>query len=224
MRLWCAVIPAEALNALPVFPLPSTVLFPGTALPLQVFEPRYCALTRDVMGGHQAFAIAMLKNAAAKAEIQPEIHRVACIGKVVHHERAEGGAERYNLVVHGLRRVILREELPLKDGYRRFRSAAVPKPSSVDLRAARHELARLQSCVMSLRQVAQAADAQLVEVLGSTADPLRLADILCAVLVEDAQKRQELLEASLQSRLVSLIDEVASTMVQLRPAETVQLN
>lgn len=35
---------------LPVFPL-GTVIFPGTALPLHVFEPRYLALMDDLTGG-----------------------------------------------------------------------------------------------------------------------------------------------------------------------------
>ncbi len=218
------MIPAEALNELPVFPLPCAVLFPGTALPLHVFEPRYCAMTQDALAGHQAIAIAMLKNEATIAEPQPEIYRVACIGKIVHHERAAGTTERYNIVVHGLRRVILRDELPLKRGYRRFRSAALPKPTPSELSEAQDELAHLQSCVISLCDAAQGADAELVEVLSSTSDPVRLADILCAVLVEDAHKRQALLEASLRPRLVALIDEVADTMVHFSQATSVQLN
>ena len=32
---------AEELARLPVFPLPRVVFFPGTALPLHLFEPRY---------------------------------------------------------------------------------------------------------------------------------------------------------------------------------------
>ncbi|MDQ2726260.1 MAG: LON peptidase substrate-binding domain-containing protein, partial [Actinomycetota bacterium] len=35
---------------MPLFPL-GTVMFPGTALPLHVFEPRYRALMDDLTGG-----------------------------------------------------------------------------------------------------------------------------------------------------------------------------
>ncbi|HEY4102901.1 MAG TPA: LON peptidase substrate-binding domain-containing protein, partial [Polyangiaceae bacterium] len=43
----------EDLANLPLFPLPNAVLFPGAVLPLHVFEPRYRALTRDVLAGRK---------------------------------------------------------------------------------------------------------------------------------------------------------------------------
>jgi uncharacterized protein len=38
------------MASLPLFPL-STVLMPGARLPLQIFEPRYVALLRDLLSG-----------------------------------------------------------------------------------------------------------------------------------------------------------------------------
>ena len=34
---------------LPIFPLPGALLLPGGKLPLQIFEPRYLAMTRDAL-------------------------------------------------------------------------------------------------------------------------------------------------------------------------------
>ena len=38
-------------DVVPVFPLPGTVFFPGTSVPLHVFEPRYRMLVRDTTAG-----------------------------------------------------------------------------------------------------------------------------------------------------------------------------
>ena len=37
------------LDRLPMFPLPAVHLFPGTLLPLHVFEPRYCDLVETCL-------------------------------------------------------------------------------------------------------------------------------------------------------------------------------
>jgi len=46
---------------LPMFPL-GTVLFPGVALPLHVFEPRYRALTRDCLDGDRRFGVVLIER------------------------------------------------------------------------------------------------------------------------------------------------------------------
>ena len=38
-------------SVLPVFPLPGALLLPGGRLPLNIFEPRYLAMTRDSLAG-----------------------------------------------------------------------------------------------------------------------------------------------------------------------------
>ena len=50
------------LGSLPLFPLPGLVLFPGTVLPLHLFEPRYRTLIADCLAGpSQRIVIAQLK-------------------------------------------------------------------------------------------------------------------------------------------------------------------
>ena len=44
-----------------MFPL-GTVLFPSAALPLHVFEPRYRAMTRDVLAGDQEFGVVLIER------------------------------------------------------------------------------------------------------------------------------------------------------------------
>ena len=202
---------ALTLESLPVFPLPATVLFPGTALPLHIFEPRYVAMVEESLASNFAIAIAMLRDGADPLAPQAPIHEVACAGLIVHSERVQN--DRFNIVVHGLDRVRLERELTAEQGYRRFAATRIDTKHTTDAGA---ELARLQSCVLSLRRSVEKTDAQLVEVLRSTSDPVELTDILSAVLVAEPAKRQTLLETeSLRTRVSMLIDAVAEVMVRV---------
>jgi len=196
---------------MPVFPLPGTVLFPGTAVPLHIFEPRYLAMVDACMADNAALAVVMQQPGGDAAAARVPIYDVACGGRIVHAERLPQG--RLNILVHGLSRLRLVHELPLIDGYRRFMTSRIETTSDeVDDR----EMARLQSCVLSLRSSAAGRDDQLVEVLASTSDPVALTDILSAVLVSDPERRQLLLETqSLRKRVALLIDAAAEVMVRV---------
>ena len=52
---------SSSLSALPLFPL-NTVIFPGGALPLRIFEPRYLDMVKDCVRNDHGFGIALIKN------------------------------------------------------------------------------------------------------------------------------------------------------------------
>ena len=86
-------------DRLPLFPLP-LVLFPGTALPLHIFEPRYRQLLADCLEGDRRFGIARLDEGLAEAELLAGT--VGCIAEVVNTETLPDG--RSNIVVRGSER------------------------------------------------------------------------------------------------------------------------
>lgn len=49
------------MDALPMFPLGSALL-PGSPLPLQVFEPRYLAMLRDIAAGDGRFGVVLIER------------------------------------------------------------------------------------------------------------------------------------------------------------------
>lgn len=102
-----------------LFPLPEVVLFPHCVLPLHIFEPRYREMTEDALASDRLIAMVKLQDGADwSAEVDPPIEPVACIGKIFDHRKLEDG--RFNLLVVGLKRVRLIQELPKE---RLFRSA-----------------------------------------------------------------------------------------------------
>ena len=89
-------------DQLPLFPLP-LVLFPGAALPLHIFEPRYRQLLLDCLEGDRRFGIARLDEGMAEVELPPGT--VGCIAEIVNTETLPDG--RSNIVVRGSERFAL---------------------------------------------------------------------------------------------------------------------
>jgi len=206
------------IESVPVFPLPAAVLFPGIVIPLHIFEARYCSMMADTMADDERMAIAMIK-AGTEDDDAPEVHSVAGIGHVIHCEKLLGG--RYNVLVQGIGRIKLLEELKGEQEYRRFRAQWVPQPTDDDIEEAKFELLRLQGCVISLMGSILQTDAELVEVLRSTSDPVKLADILGATVVGKVEQQQDLLNTlHLKKRIAKLIDlmvDVLATTGEIPP-------
>ena len=85
---------------LPLFPL-SVVLFPGTPLPLHIFEPRYRRMLADCLAGDRRFGITPL----GKEERMPEPGTVGCVAEIrVNQELPDG---RANIIVYGGERFVV---------------------------------------------------------------------------------------------------------------------
>ncbi len=90
----------------PLFPLPNTVLFPKTPVPLFIFEEKYKTMVREVLAGSGEIVIALMREGLEFRQTGiSAVHSIACLGKIESHEELEDG--KYNIVVVGLRRVRL---------------------------------------------------------------------------------------------------------------------
>jgi len=66
---------------LPLFPLP-VVLFPGTRLPLQIFEPRYLRMVKEAMKNESGFVMVQSLSGKAKSEPGQPFCSVGCYGEI----------------------------------------------------------------------------------------------------------------------------------------------
>jgi uncharacterized protein len=80
------------LNNLPLFPLGS-VLYPGSVLPLRIFEVRYLDLVRRCIDNGAPFGIVSLTqgNEVAKPEQQEIFAQVGTIAVITEHEEPQPG-------------------------------------------------------------------------------------------------------------------------------------
>jgi Lon protease-like protein len=96
-------------SSLPIFPLPSVVLFPNVFLPLHIFEPRYRQMIADALSGDRIIGMVLLKPGYEDDyEGRPPIYGTGCSGLITHVERTEDG--RYNLVLRGFEKFIVHGE------------------------------------------------------------------------------------------------------------------
>lgn len=86
---------------LPLFPL-DAVLFPGTAMPLLIFEPRYRAMLEACLAGERTFVILP----RGPGDGTPTTGTIGCIAAITVHRPLPDG--RSQILVHGTERVILR--------------------------------------------------------------------------------------------------------------------
>src|SRR4051812_29131191 len=115
-----ALLP-PTLDALSIFPLPEVQLFPHSLLPLHVFEPRYRALARDCLAGSKMLALPTLEPGYEEQyEGRPAVKPVCGVGEIVESHRHPDG--RYDLLLRGLGRVRIVEELPPRHPYRLVRA------------------------------------------------------------------------------------------------------
>jgi len=95
---------------IPVFPLPTTVFYPGTPLPLHIFEKRYRQMTADALEGMRMIGMVLLKpNWENEYFGRPEVFSVGCVGAIEKEIKHPDG--KYNFTLAGLHRFqIISEE------------------------------------------------------------------------------------------------------------------
>jgi Lon protease-like protein len=104
----------------PVFPLPGALLLPHGKLPLNIFEPRYLAMTEDALGAGRMFGMIQPSPRVPEGPTGPGLYRIGCLGRLVSF--SETGDGRYLITLLGLARFAVAAELPMRRGYRRVRA------------------------------------------------------------------------------------------------------
>jgi uncharacterized protein len=108
-------------DTLPIFPLTGVLLLPRGRLPLNIFEPRYLAMTRDALGGERLIGMVQpnepQQDNRGGGAMNPPVYPIGCAGRITSFSETDDG--RYLLTLTGVSRFRIRDELPLLSGYRR---------------------------------------------------------------------------------------------------------
>jgi len=117
----------EALpDSIAVFPLPGALLLPRGQMPLNIFEPRYLAMTEDALRSTQRM-IGMIQPDLAHPgsdQNKPNLFRIGCLGRITQF--AESGDGRYLIQLTGIARFRIEEELSVSTPYRQCRVSYHP--------------------------------------------------------------------------------------------------
>jgi Lon protease-like protein len=194
-----------------LFPLPNLVLFPHVMQPLHIFEPRYRQMTADALAGDRLIAM-VLPTPGWEQDYgaAPALHSIACLGRIVAEQKLEDG--RFNILLRGLARIRIVEELAGTKLYRQARAELIAETDVDDEDVA-------SSWRQTLIDKAPAwfpHQGEVAEQFGKLLQgdlPLgALCDIMAYALPLDAEFKQSLLEElSVAARLRKLYDFLEAT-------------
>ncbi len=130
------------IQELPIFPLPNVVFFPGTVLPLHIFEPRYSQMVADALEGNRQIGMALLQPGWEKKQDEtPEVFDIGGMGLITQYKQLEEG--RYNILLSGRHRYRIMEfigEAPYRVARVRLLQEVIP--SSQEMNEISTELVR----------------------------------------------------------------------------------
>ena len=101
-------------KTIPIFPLSNFIMFPGTTVPLNIFEPRYLQMVNDSMKKHRI--IGMIQPKKSGMLKKPDLYEIGCIGKITSFNETEDG--RILIILNGICRFKLNSEIESNKLYR----------------------------------------------------------------------------------------------------------
>jgi len=191
----------KASSSLPIFPLPGAVLLPHALVPLHIFEPRYRKMIRDCEAGSRVLALANIASSEAAAERPPKVLPAIGVGVLARTEPLADG--RFNIVLRGVSRARIAEEITTAEPYRVVRAELLsPEPSPADAGLADN----LRRLVLALCATQSGAEpAALALLAGKARDPGDLADVVAGIVLDAPEERQAVLEEVAVARRLKLV-------------------
>tara|TARA_B100001057_G_scaffold483222_1_gene559669 strand:- start:2541 stop:3182 length:642 start_codon:yes stop_codon:yes gene_type:complete len=101
---------------IPVFPLSNFIMFPGTSVPLNIFEPRYIDMINNSMKSNKLIGMIQPKKINDSSNNIPNLHKVGCLGKITSFKDTENG--NFLIELKGVIRFETKGELDTKEKYR----------------------------------------------------------------------------------------------------------
>jgi len=103
-------------NKIPVFPLTNFIIFPGSDVPLNIFEPRYIQMINQSMSENRLIGIIQPKRTGELK--RPDLYKTGCVGKITSFNETQDG--RYLIILKGICRFKIVEEINNQKIFREF--------------------------------------------------------------------------------------------------------
>ncbi len=201
----------DQLADLPVFPLPNMVLFPGSVLPLHIFEPRYREMVAWCLEKESPMAVAMIQPGSEGAQLaDPALVPTCGVGRIERHLQLPDG--RFNLVLRAESRVLLEEELPLREGFRRFRVSEQPDLPADPQTLARH-LSTIKALSDGLATTVPSLGYLLNELLDKGMPPGQIADQIIDFTTLEPPDKQQVLEQRDAIKRLAAVEELLAGLL-----------
>ena len=101
---------------LAVFPLSNFIIFPKTAVPLNIFEPRYVDMINDSMKSKKLIGMIQPKNLTNDNNFMPNLHQIGCMGKIISFKETDDS--KFLIELKGVIRFQIIKEIQSDKKYR----------------------------------------------------------------------------------------------------------
>lgn len=113
--------PEDLPGRIPIFPLAGALLLPRGQLPLNIFEPRYLAMTDAAISSDRIIGMVQPSSDAAIAQqddpqAKPDTYEIGCAGRITSFGETEDG--RILITLTGISRFRIEEEMPAVTPFR----------------------------------------------------------------------------------------------------------
>ena len=175
---------------LPILPLRGLVVYPQTAVPLLVGQPRSVRLVDDVVAGDRLVGLVASHDPELEEPGPDQIHRVGTLAAVHRLFRAPDGTIR--LLVQGLARIRI-EEYTAEQPYLKARVTAIPETveEGIEIEALKRSIG---DQFRRLGELVSSISGELLSGTLSIDDPLQLAYTIATYMRMSLEDAQELLE------------------------------
>jgi Lon protease-like protein len=193
---------------LPLFPL-RTVLFPGMALPLRVFEERYKTMVRELLGSGRHFGVLLIRD-GSEVGGGATPHDVGTTARIEQWREVDEG--RFVLTGRGVRRFRLIRMLsprPYPYGEVEFIDDA-PAPLEP---AARRAVETVRATFPVYFRLALSLTDQWAQGLSLPSEPHAMVNFLAPWLQVDEEAKQRLLEIEPAAERVAHLAEVIDDLL-----------
>lgn len=204
-------VESAVMGPIPMFPLGS-VLLPGVAMPLRIFEPRYQRLLADILTAGGIFGIVLIER-GAEVGGGDERFSVGTLARIIQHQPNGDGS--HNIVVGGNERIRVDQWLD-DDPYPRATISGFPDEVPQDADSLNQAF---QSTIASLRRLLARSTEENLTVPPATfdmaEDPTQGSYLLSALIPVGQLDRQHLLEASGPKDRLTLLDQLIDDQLAL---------
>jgi Lon protease-like protein len=199
----------RGVSELPLFPL-EVVLFPGTPMPLHIFEPRYRQMMADIRVRENLFGLSYFDASASGPDLPPVGH-IGCAAEVRETQELEDG--RSNILSIGVARYRLEAYAETGEPYLVGRvSFFEDEAEDEDLLAVHAE--QVSELFLRIARAVRALNderAALPELPETT--PAQLSFLVAAAMEVDLHVKQELLELRYASERLKRLGDLLTRAV-----------
>ncbi|MDE0021916.1 MAG: LON peptidase substrate-binding domain-containing protein [Candidatus Poribacteria bacterium] len=197
----------ESITHMSIFPL-NTVLYPGMALPLHIFEERYISMIGECLSKKQPFGVVLIRK-GEEVGGPAKVHTIGTVAEIERSEQFDDG--RYGLLCVGGSRFRI-EEITQERPFMKARVEMLPELTGQERVQETTELANnLRRELASFERLSAQIDPEWEKPTAvPPMEPSGLAYSVAAVIPMRRSDKQRLLSMdSLSSLLSHEIDEIA---------------